>query len=59
MMNDIKYIKIYQNNLGYFMDKTYRQIANEIVYYSEHNKEINQADFISYISKNEELYKTV
>ena len=59
MMNDIKYIKIYQNNLGYFMDKTYRQIANEIVYYSEKNKEINQADFISYISKNEELYKMV
>jgi DNA primase len=59
MMNDIKYIKIYQNNLGYFLDKTYRQIANEIVYYSEKNKDINQADFISYISKNEELYQTV
>jgi DNA primase len=59
MMNDIKYIKIYQSNLGYFLDVTYRKIANEIVYYSEKNKEINVADFISYIEPQKELYSVV
>lgn len=59
MMNDIKYIKSYQNYLGYFDNKLYRDIANEIVYYSEKNKEINVADFISYIQKKENLYNIV
>ena len=59
MLNDIKYIKCYQNNLGYFENKLYRSIANEIVYYSNHNKDINIADFISYITKNQELYSVV
>lgn len=59
MMNDIKYIKSYQNKLGYFEDKKYRQLANEIVYYSNKNKDINVADFISYITNNEEIYPLV
>ena len=59
MMNDIKYIRSYQNKLGFFENKIYRNIANEIVYYSEKNKMINVADFISYITKNQELYPIV
>ena len=35
--------------LGYFKEKKYRDIANEIVYYNEKNKDITMADFISYI----------
>ena len=59
MMNDIKYIKLYQNKIGFFEDKLYRNIANEIVYYSEKNQTINVADFISYIQTNEKLGKVV
>ena len=59
MMNDAKYIKEYQNKIGYFEDKIYRTIANEIVYYKEKNQFINIADFISYINYNEELSKVV
>ena len=50
MMNDIKYIKIYQNKIGFFEDASYRAIANEIVYYYEKNKAINVADFLSHVS---------
>jgi DNA primase len=59
MINDIKYIKVYQNKLGYFLNQNYRQIANEIVYFSEQNKAINEADFISYMSTKLDLYPTV
>jgi DNA primase len=59
MMNDIKYIKLYQNKIGFFEDKLYRDIANEIVYYSEKNQTINVADFISYIQTNEKLVKVI
>jgi len=59
MMNDKKYIKHYQNKIGYFENKLYRSLANEIVYYSENNEIMNIADFISYISSNKELYDFV
>ena len=48
MMNDIKYIKIYETKLGYFKDEIYRSIASEIMYYAEENKNINLADFLIY-----------
>ena len=50
MMNDVKYIKIYQNKIGFFEDANYRAVANEIVYYYERNKTINVADFLSHVS---------
>ena len=59
MMNDKKYIKTYQKEIGFFEDKVYRSIANEIVYFSENHNNINVADFISYISNNQELYNTI
>ena len=49
MMNDPKYIKMYQNRLGYFKEEIYRGIANEIIYYYEQNKKIELADFLSYV----------
>ena len=48
MMNDSKYIKIYQKNLSCFSQKKYRQIASEVLYYFEKHKTINLADFLSY-----------
>ena len=59
MMNDKKYIKEYQNKIGFFEDKIYRNIANEIVYFSQNHDKINIADFISYISNNQKLYNIV
>lgn len=48
MMNDVKYIKIYQTQLGYFEEENYRKIANEIIYYADEHKKITVADFLSY-----------
>ena len=48
MMNDVKYLKMYQKNLNYFSLKKYRQIASEVLYYFEKHKTINLADFLSY-----------
>ena len=48
MMNDQKYVKIYQTKLGFFKEETYRKIANEILYYLEENKKIELADFLTY-----------
>jgi len=50
MMNDMEYVNLYQNSLGFFSDIEYREIANEIVYYCDKNKNINLADFITYTS---------
>ena len=50
MMNDYKYIKMYQTNLGYFKDANYRGMANEILYYMTKNKTMNFADFMSYVA---------
>ena len=59
MMNDNKYITIYSNRLGYFKDKIDRIIASEIVYYNKEHKNINIADFVSFIMTNEEIYDKV
>ena len=59
MMCDKKYIKLYQNKIGYFENKIFRDIANEIVYFSKKHDIIHIADFISYIERNEELANTV
>lgn len=48
MMKDIKYLKIYDRNLGYIPDKKYNQIANDILAYYKLNQEFNIADFISF-----------
>lgn len=53
MMNDSKYVELYQKKLGYFSSKDYRHLANEIVYFKEKNGKINIADFITYASKSE------
>lgn len=55
MMLDNKYITIYKNKLGYFKEKIERVVASEIVYYNSEHGNINIADFITYITNNEEL----
>jgi DNA primase len=47
MINDIKYIKLYQQELSYIPDKKYDDIANDILaFYLKYNY-INIADFIT------------
>lgn len=59
MLNDRKYVISYQEKIGFFPNKIYRSIANEIVYFVNKNYNICPADFISYISLNEELNNKV
>lgn len=51
MMNDPKYILMYQQKLGYLKLKEQRDIINHILYFYEINNYINLADFISYIEQ--------
>lgn len=51
MMDNPKYIRLYQLDLNYFPDKEYKQIANDILAFSTINKEFVLADFITYISE--------
>lgn len=55
MMNGVEYVREYQKKLGFFSEQIYRNIANEIVYYVEANGNINEADFISYISSKDDI----
>ena len=55
MMNGLEYIEEYKNKIGYFADDIYREIANEIVYYAEVNKDISVADFITYVSDKDSI----
>ena len=55
MLNDGVYIEKFKNDLGYFKTKKYRNIANEIIYYYELYKNINIADFITFISNKDDL----
>ncbi len=59
MMNDEKYVRIFKNNLIYLDNLNYREIAKEIIYYYETNREINVADFLSFASSNERFYPIV
>ena len=59
MMNDGSYIKSFLKQLGYFETKLHRGISNIIIYYFEKHKTISLAEFISYISSNNELYDEI
>jgi len=48
MMNDAKYLKMYQEKLGFFKEEAYRGIANEILYFYEQRREMEIADFLTY-----------
>ena len=55
MMNGVEYIDVYQKKLGYFADQTYREIANELVYYADAHDDISVADFITYVSDKDSI----
>ncbi len=53
MMNDTKYIEIYENELGYFEESLYRAIASEILGYHMIRHKMVLADFLSYAENSE------
>lgn len=55
MMNDSKYLKIFDKRIGYLNDPSYLKLLNEIRYFYETNKFINLADFMSYISDKKDI----
>jgi len=59
MMHDPIYIKMYKSKLGFLNHPIYRGIANEIMAYYESHRNINFADFLTFIEtsklKNEML----
>lgn len=57
MMNDKIYIERFKKELGYFTVRKYRNIANEILYFYEKNKEIELSDFITFMEDKEETYE--
>ena len=50
MRNDGKFVEKFKKELGYFDEKKYRSLANEIIYFYETNKNIELSSFISFIS---------
>lgn len=59
MLRDERVIEIVEKRVGYFPNKNIRNLSNEIIYYFHKYGIINVADFISYISFNEELLCTL
>lgn len=62
MMNDLKYIDLFKENLGYFKEENYRKVANEIIYYASEKQKINLADFLTYAELSplkKEIYEVV
>jgi len=59
MINDGKYVEMFKKELGYFNNKKYRSIANEIIYYYGIRQEIDISSFITYIETKEYIYDDV
>lgn len=59
MMNDGKFIQKFQKELGYFSEKKYRNVVNEVIYFYEINKNIELSSFISFISTKDYIYDDV
>ncbi len=59
MMNDAKYVRIYQENLVFINEAKYREIVKEILYYYELHQTINLADFLSFVTNNENVLPDV
>ena len=54
MLKDNKIINLVENKISFFKDQNIRMLSNEIIYYYHKYKSLNIADFISYISTQEE-----
>lgn len=55
MMNDTKYLNIFNNRLGFLKNKYERDLVREIETYIEKYDKINFADFLSYAELNDNI----
>ena len=55
MLRHSEVIKIYENNKCYIPTKEFRYLASEVIYYYNKHKQINIADFLSYLNDKKEL----
>lgn len=55
MLTNSNLITYYENHLGYLNDENRRNLANTIIYYKEHNKMFDYADFICYTNERPDL----
>lgn len=55
LMNDVQYILLFKNEIGYFESKKDRTMFNEIAYFYQNNKSGELADLISYFETIPEL----
>ena len=58
MLKDEKVINMVESQITFFPDTNLRTLANEMIHYYHLYGILNVADFISYISNNEEISKT-
>lgn len=59
MMSDSRYIKIFNNRLGFLKNKTERDLVIEIETYIDKYGKINVADFISYAENHDNIKELV
>jgi DNA primase len=50
MLNDVKYMKVFTEEIGYFNNKVLRELMNEIKFIYHNNKNTPLADFITYFT---------
>ena len=53
LLNDVKYIKLFQEEIGYFKDKLDRDIFNETNYFYKNNKDKSFNDIVGYLETND------
>ena len=58
MIKDQNIINLVESKVTYFPNDNIRILANEIIYYYHKYGIFNMADFISYISNNDDMLKT-
>lgn len=58
MLNYKEVMDKYERKLGYLVDEKRRKFVNAMMYFKEKNRGFDYADFISYISEDEELLQT-
>ena len=59
MMNDSRFIRAFKQDLGFFNEKKYRDIANEIIYYYETNKDIDLSSFLAFVGPKDYIYDDI
>lgn len=59
LMSDTKYLAIFKNRINFFKEQIERELYNEIIYYTKKYKNINIANFLSFIENNNNVKELV